>query len=136
MNDFKDRLLAALNKATNNEILPGDESELAENPMNATIEALNLPSDWKQSVADYKQATADLPMNMGMGTMGSIKSADMGKGLAKQALQKLEMAKHLDKPLTTAEELLLSKAQGKTVTVIPTAQEKAGFAKLKGMMGK
>lgn len=135
MNDWQEKLQAALKKATDNEIRPGDESQLAQNPMNATIDAIGLPEKWKQSVADYKQATTDLPMAAGMGTMGTIGKFE---GPAKQALQKLEMAKHLNKPLSTAEEYLLSRATGKGVTVVPTAEElsKSGFSKIKGMMGK
>jgi hypothetical protein len=135
MNDWKDKLKAAMDKVADTEIRPGDESKLAENPMNAAIGAMGLPENWKQSVADYKQATKDLPMNMAMGTMGTVAATD---GLAGQALSKLQAAKQAGQALSTAEEYLLSKATGKGVTVVPTAQELAqnAFSKVKGMMGK
>ena len=130
MSDWKTKLGETFKRVMDNEIIPGDETLPANSLRNYLIDKTGMSKDLMESTADQKSAMADLPRNMGMGSMGSI-------GVAEGALSKLLAAKQAGQKLSAAEEYLLSKATGK-VPVVKTAQEMAEpvFGKLKTLLGK
>lgn len=117
-----------------NQVQPGDETKPANSIRNYVIDKTGMPQNWMENTADYKNATAALPQQMGMGTMGTVGNTT---GMAEGALAKLMSAQGSGQKLSAAEQYLLGKATGQ-VPVVKTAQEMAepAFAKLKGLMGK
>jgi hypothetical protein len=131
----KATLLEKLNKAQNTTIEPGDETRYNEtsNMTNMAVNALGLPQSWKTTLADEKRALAELPMQMGLGTMGSIGKVGKAQQIASKigvskeaemAAQKLEQAVSKGYKPTAAEAEAVAKFRG-TQTVVPTAQEAA-----------
>ena len=123
---FNDKLLELLNKATDNEVKPGDDQQIAANPWNKVVDTIGLPDRMKQTTADYKQAMTDLPQNMAQG--GRIS----GVGAAELASQKLEEAMAKGYKPSAAEMYALSKFKG-TVPVIPDKQ--TNFGKVRQLLG-
>lgn len=64
--------------ADRNKVEEGDDTTEANSLRNFLIDKLGGPESWKQTVADEKNYLKNLPMEMGMGGMGSI--AKIGKG--------------------------------------------------------
>jgi len=134
----KATLLEKLNKAQNTTVEPGDEALYNDtsNMTNMAINALGLPKEWKTNLADEKRALAEMPMQMGLGTMGSIGKVGKAKQIAEkigaakpmqnveQIAQKLEDAVAKGYKPSAAEAEAVAKFRGKQ-TVLPTAQEAA-----------
>lgn len=83
-----------------NNISPSDENQQAGSLRNFLVSKLGLPQDWQQSVADEKRYYNDLPMNIGMGTMGRIgapiaQEANVAKAAAPQVAERFPTIKKM-----------------------------------------
>jgi len=121
--ELKARLLQSIQNGLkiDRPIEPGDEDKPADNSVrNMLVQKMGLPDSMMQSAADEKRAYADMPIAMGMGTMGTVGKAFTGA--AAQAMAKLQAAKSAGQKLPASMEYLLGKATG-SVPVVKTAQE-------------
>lgn len=128
-----------LNKVTDTTVKPGEEDEMANNPRNALADTVNpylekigIPGVPKMTVADDKNFYANLPEQMGAGTMGSIEAAGSRFGKLIPEAEKAVSKFGSVKVVPTAADLAYDAAKAKNAIAVPTQAYKVQKALSEG----